>query len=328
MGGGTRDGGVHRSQTLQRTVLLLAVLMMSSLHHAQHSQEITYRRLHIQEGRVGVVLHEDLHLTLFPPFPLPLPLSFSLPLSLLRPSPSVLPLLFVTLGGWSGYEPSSLALWDLQDLSLGHGWDGVLSSVVIVRELLEDVLPALLLLEFVHSGGDEGDKAATPHARATGDNGGGEGGAGVVDELAGWVEALAAMTEEAGGVGLGVQVEKEGPKHHGQTAVEDIEAVLELNCGRGERERGREIGQGQLVTREGNEYDRCVGRESGRMCVPVQTEQVLPHTLHWTTLTPTHFLSRKTHSTHTTHTLTHSLSMPLTIIHTSLYSASVWTLPL
>ena len=52
----------------------------------------------------------------------------------------------------------------------------------------------------------------------------------MVDELAWWVEALAAMTEETRSVGFGVEVEKEGPEHHGKTAVEHIKTVLQLNC--------------------------------------------------------------------------------------------------
>ena len=51
----------------------------------------------------------------------------------------------------------------------------------------------------------------------------------MVDELARRVEALAAMTEEARSVGLGVKIEEEGPEHHSQAAVKDIKAVLQLN---------------------------------------------------------------------------------------------------
>lgn len=50
-----------------------------------------------------------------------------------------------------------------------------------------------------------------------------------MDELARRVEALAAMAEEAGGVGLGVEVEEECPVDHCKTSVEDVEAVLELS---------------------------------------------------------------------------------------------------
>ena len=102
--------------------------------------------------------------------------------------------------------------------------------MVVVRKLLQNVLPALLLLELVDARGDQGYKAAPPHARATGDNGCGEGGAGVVDELARGVEGLAAVAEEAGGVGLGVEIEEEGTKDHRQTAMKDIETVLQFNC--------------------------------------------------------------------------------------------------
>lgn len=71
-------------------------------------------------------------------------------------------------------------------------------------ELLQDVLPSLLLLEFVHALGDEGDQAPPPHAGTAREDVGRESGAGVVDELPGRIQALAAMTEEAGSVGLGV----------------------------------------------------------------------------------------------------------------------------
>ena len=101
--------------------------------------------------------------------------------------------------------------------------------MVVMRELLQHILPALLLLQFVHSRGHEGNEAATPHARPARHDGGREGRAGVVDELARGVETLAAMTEEAWCVGLGVEVEEEGPKHNSQTAVEDVETVLQLN---------------------------------------------------------------------------------------------------
>ena len=98
--------------------------------------------------------------------------------------------------------------------------------MIVVREFLEHVLPALLLLQFVHSGGDKRHQTTSPHSGATGDDGGREGGAGVVDELTRRIETLAAMTEETGSVGLGVQVEEECTKHHGKTSVEDIETVL------------------------------------------------------------------------------------------------------
>ena len=48
----------------------------------------------------------------------------------------------------------------------------------------------------------------------------------MVDELARRVQALAAMTEEARGIGLRVEIEEESPKHNSKTAMEDIEAVL------------------------------------------------------------------------------------------------------
>ena len=48
----------------------------------------------------------------------------------------------------------------------------------------------------------------------------------MVDELPWWVETLAAMTEETGGVGFCVEIEEKSTKHNGQTAVEHIKAVL------------------------------------------------------------------------------------------------------
>lgn len=51
----------------------------------------------------------------------------------------------------------------------------------------------------------------------------------MVDELAWGVEALAAVAEKTGGVGFGVEVEEEGAVHHGQTAVEDVKAVLQFH---------------------------------------------------------------------------------------------------
>ena len=95
-----------------------------------------------------------------------------------------------------------------------------------MRKLLENVLPSLFLLSLVDSGRDEGDEAASPHARATGDNVLGESGASVVDELSGGIETLAAVAEEAGSVGLGVEVEKESAVDHCETAMKDVETVL------------------------------------------------------------------------------------------------------
>ena len=102
--------------------------------------------------------------------------------------------------------------------------------MVVVRKLLQHVLPPLLLLKFVDSRGHERNKTAPPHAGPAWHDGGGEGGAGVVNELARGIEALAAMTEEAWCVGLGVEIEEEGPKHDSQTAVEHVKTVLQLNC--------------------------------------------------------------------------------------------------
>lgn len=48
----------------------------------------------------------------------------------------------------------------------------------------------------------------------------------MMDELPRRVEALAAMTEKAWGIGLGVEIEKEGAVHDCQTAVEYIKAAL------------------------------------------------------------------------------------------------------
>lgn len=81
-------------------------------------------------------------------------------------------------------------------------------------------------MQLVHPRGHEGDQAASPHAGPTGDNGGGEGGAGVVDELARRVETLASVTEETGSIGFRVEVEEESTKHYCKTAMEDIKTVL------------------------------------------------------------------------------------------------------
>lgn len=98
--------------------------------------------------------------------------------------------------------------------------------MIIVREFLQHILPALFLLQLVHPWGHEGDKTASPHAGSTGDNGGGECRAGVVDELARRVEALAPVTEETGSVGFRVEVEEESTKHNSKTPMEDIKTVL------------------------------------------------------------------------------------------------------
>ena len=47
-----------------------------------------------------------------------------------------------------------------------------------------------------------------------------------MDELAWRVQAFAAMTEQAWGVGLGVEIEEEGTVDHGQTTVEYVKAAL------------------------------------------------------------------------------------------------------
>ena len=64
-----------------------------------------------------------------------------------------------------------------------------------MRKFFQNILPSLFLLEFVHSLGQERDQAPAPHAGAARKDVGREGGAGVVDELTGRVEALAAMAE-------------------------------------------------------------------------------------------------------------------------------------
>ena len=76
-------------------------------------------------------------------------------------------------------------------------------------EFLEDVLPPLFLLGLVNAGRDEGYETASPHAGATGDNVWRKCRTDVVNELPRGIEALTAMAEETGGIGLGVEVEKE-----------------------------------------------------------------------------------------------------------------------
>ena len=98
--------------------------------------------------------------------------------------------------------------------------------MVVVRELLQHVLPALLLLEFVHPGGDQGHETAPPHAGPARYDRGREGRARVVDELAGWVEAFAPVTQQAGGVCFGVEVQEESPEHDSKAAVKHVKAVL------------------------------------------------------------------------------------------------------
>ena len=50
-----------------------------------------------------------------------------------------------------------------------------------------------------------------------------------MDELSWGIETLAAVTQETGGVGLGVQVQEEGPIYHSKTAMEHIKTVLEFS---------------------------------------------------------------------------------------------------
>lgn len=93
-------------------------------------------------------------------------------------------------------------------------------------ELLDHKLPAVLLLALVHAGGLERYETTTPHPRPAGEDVGWEGGAGVVYVLARGVQALAAVAQEAGGVGFGVEVEKECPVRHSKTSVEYVKRVL------------------------------------------------------------------------------------------------------
>ena len=89
-------------------------------------------------------------------------------------------------------------------------------------------LPSLLLLVLVHSRGLKGNQAPPPHPGPAGEDIGREGGAGVVYVLSWGVETLAAVTQEAGGVGLGVQVEEECAIGDCQTPVEYIKRVLQI----------------------------------------------------------------------------------------------------
>ena len=51
-----------------------------------------------------------------------------------------------------------------------------------------------------------------------------------MDELARGVEALAAVADEAGGIGLGVEVQEERAIHDSQAAMEYVKTVLQFNC--------------------------------------------------------------------------------------------------
>ena len=82
-------------------------------------------------------------------------------------------------------------------------------------EFLEDILPSLFLLCFVDASRDERDETASPHAGATRDNVGGKSGTDVMYELSGGIETLAAVTEEAGSIGLRVEIEEECSVHDG-----------------------------------------------------------------------------------------------------------------
>ena len=95
-----------------------------------------------------------------------------------------------------------------------------------MRKLLQDVFPALFLLQFVHSGRDQGDEATPPHARPARYDCGREGRAVVVNKLARGVERFAAVAQQARGVGLRVEIKKEGPEDDSQTAVEHVKTVL------------------------------------------------------------------------------------------------------
>lgn len=48
----------------------------------------------------------------------------------------------------------------------------------------------------------------------------------MVDELPGGIQTLAAVTEEAWSIGLGIQVEKERSIDDSQTAMENVETTL------------------------------------------------------------------------------------------------------
>ena len=98
-----------------------------------------------------------------------------------------------------------------------------------MRELFEDILPSLFLLNLVDAGRHEGYEAASPHAGATRDNVGGKCGTDVVNELSGGIEALTSVTEKTRSIGLGIQVEKKRSVHNSQTAVEYIETILQLD---------------------------------------------------------------------------------------------------
>lgn len=52
----------------------------------------------------------------------------------------------------------------------------------------------------------------------------------MVDKLSWGVQALAAVTEETGGVGFQVKVQEKCPIDHCKAAVEDVKAVLKLRC--------------------------------------------------------------------------------------------------
>ena len=54
----------------------------------------------------------------------------------------------------------------------------------------------------------------------------------MVDELAGRVQALTAVTEQAGGVGFSVEVEEECAVHYSQAAMEHVKTVLQLGYNR------------------------------------------------------------------------------------------------
>ncbi len=52
----------------------------------------------------------------------------------------------------------------------------------------------------------------------------------MMDELAGRVQAFAAMTKKARGIGLGVEVEEKSAVHHSQATVKHVKAVLKFTC--------------------------------------------------------------------------------------------------
>ena len=95
-----------------------------------------------------------------------------------------------------------------------------------MRELLEDILPSLLLLSFVNSRRDQRYEATPPHPGTAGNDVGWKSWTGVVDELSWGIETLAAMAEKAWSIGLAVEIQEEGAVDHCQAPVKNIKTVL------------------------------------------------------------------------------------------------------